>query len=223
MPSILRSWAASRVLVEVAEPGRRVGHGLVEELAEQLVRHVVVRLDVGLRAGACVGGVVGQATVDEDPQLAHRRRHEIGELLGERGEQVGQVGARSRPPLARDVRLAEGHLEVTTEPAVELLRLDDLEHGGAGLGRTPRGAVREREADGDALGCGPDDRLRDPAGSGVVQALPSDLSGQRKSFCPVRAAPGYGSEWWSAGRSDRTRNSPVDNGRTVDPGSGTVG
>ena len=66
--------------------------------------------------------------VDDATQPRESRRHDRGEPLGERQQQLGQVGAGRGPPVAGHVGLADPDLRMVGESFEEGQRADDLEH-----------------------------------------------------------------------------------------------
>ncbi len=119
-----------------------------------------MRLDVLARAGLGVGRVEAAG----EHRVAHPVEHrldQLGQLLGERRERVGEVGALGRAPLARHVGLAEPDHRAVREPREELLGpVDDQRRPGL----AERGAVQLTVGQPDGDGHVAQDALDDRAG-----------------------------------------------------------
>ena len=86
------------------------------------------------------------ATLDEPPESLQRLGDQRRHVAGERGEQIGEVGARAGVPIAGHVGLAEADLGVGGETGEERVRSVDHHERVGGATRADRVAVRELDA-----------------------------------------------------------------------------
>ena len=99
---------------KAAEQRTGVRHGLVEEHGEQVVGQVVVLGDVASRLPAAVVVRTRLANHGEGPKALQDRRNQLGEPLGELGEQTHEIAG---APVTGHVRFAEADEPVAPHPA----------------------------------------------------------------------------------------------------------